>query len=204
MPDQKPMTSNSSGAAYNETVLASAITNARQTFDAVCASIPQTLKGREERLHDQYLRHKGNALTKLGVLFEFMRELYNTFEKLTPCQKGCSACCHYPVSISELEVQFIERGTGVRRMKSYGAPKQWHGTPCQFLRNGACSIYAYRPFMCRRHVVFTKTSYWCQTTRANAEAFTYAKFSEVDRVFASLVAETADTRFHDIREIFRG
>jgi Fe-S-cluster containining protein len=67
----------------------------------------------------------------------------------TPCGKGCSACCHNPAIISELEAMAVAESIGAtaatpRRIFDAGA-----GVPCAFLKGGVCSIYAHRPVVCR-------------------------------------------------------
>jgi uncharacterized protein len=83
---------------------------------------------------------------------------------LTPCTKGCSACCHNPAIISELDAMLIAQSTGAaaatpKRVFEVGAGAEvrreylshYAGTACAFLKNGLCSIYAHRPMVCRVH-----------------------------------------------------
>ena len=73
------------------------------------------------------------------------------------CKKGCSACCEkgdYP--ISELELHYVMQGFQVldNEMKSI-VQKNFKnikkGEQCPFLINSCCSIYNYRPIICRVH-----------------------------------------------------
>lgn len=176
--------------------------NARATSAIVASFIPKPLEKKEAELFDWYVRLKGNPLTKLSALFDFMTALYGAIARHTPCKKGCTSCCHYPVSITNLEIEFIEREAGIKRAKRIVKSAHPINTPCPFLRNDTCSIYAHRPFVCRRHVTLTKTSYWCDPDRAFTAEFPLLKFSEVDRVFDALVRETGATAFCDIREAF--
>jgi len=185
-----------------EQLLETAIENARATYAIVASSIPTPLEKKEAALFDWYVRLKGNPLTKLLALFEFMTTLYGSVSRYTPCKKGCTSCCHYPVSITNLEIEFIERETGIKRAKHIRKNTRPHNAPCPFLRNNTCSIYTHRPFFCRRHVTLTKTSHWCSPDCAFTEEFPLLKFSEVDRVFDALVRETGTPAFCDIREAF--
>lgn len=81
------------------------------------------------------------------------------------CRAGCNFCCHEPVPVSLLEVidlavtvkanmtpdqrrSLAERGRAYRMSRRHGTSLQ----PCPFLEGGLCSIYEWRPLVCRgRH-----------------------------------------------------
>ena len=112
------------------------------------------------------------------------------------CRKGCSACCSLAVNCTLSEAQAIARTLSdaqaaavrghVARLVAHltAAPdlKAWlrlHRTAigrCPFLdADGACVIYAVRPFSCRA-LLATKESHWCGVdfaglTAAEKEAF---------------------------------
>lgn len=74
------------------------------------------------------------------------------------CRSGCSSCCHVAVSLSRAEARLIAQKTGAKLNEGAGAPLDFAdpqdvdriaGTPCPFLTEGHCSIYAHRPFVCR-------------------------------------------------------
>jgi Fe-S-cluster containining protein len=80
----------------------------------------------------------------------------------TPCGKGCSACCHNPAIISELEAMAVAESIGAtaatpRRIFDAGGSVEarreyfshYAGVPCTFLKGGVCSIYVHRPVVCR-------------------------------------------------------
>lgn len=185
----------------DEQNLVTAQENASLAADKVKRVIPNYLLEKEGRLVEWYGRLKGNPRTKLLMLYGFIDEIYKAVSVLTPCKKWCTSCCHIPVSISEVEIEVIERGTGTRRNKNISHPSNYHGRPCPFLLNNACSIYTHRPFVCRRHVVLTKTSHWCNPNLANTAKFPLLKFSEVERVFQAILWE-AKAKPMDIRQAF--
>jgi Fe-S-cluster containining protein len=82
----------------------------------------------------------------------------------TPCAKGCSACCHNPAVISEVDAMLVAKATGAplatpRRVFDASAGEEarrayfsrYAGVACTFLRDRVCSIYAHRPVVCRVH-----------------------------------------------------
>src|SRR5262245_14124843 len=89
-------------------------------------------------------------------------EVAGVIAPFTPCAKGCSACCHNPALINEVEATLIDQATGVKATapqriidlaagaearNAYFAP--YAGVACAFLKDGACSIYKHRPVVCR-------------------------------------------------------
>ena len=178
-----------------------AIHNAEMNFEVVSSSLPRHLVDKEEKLLEWYQKAKGNPHNKLRALYDFMTELYGSINKFLPCRKGCTACCHYPVSITVLEAEYIERETKLKRQRAI--LNSWDRTSaCPFLTGGKCSIYDHRPFVCRRHVALTQTSYWCDSTRANTGKFPLLSFTEVERVFQTLIKEAKQDKFYDIRQLF--
>ena len=176
--------------------------NARKTYAAIVESISPSLVQKENQFVEALERHKGNGFTKLRYLFDFLERLYGAVSRFTPCKKGCNSCCHYPVSISDLEIAFIEQGTGVKRSKAYGEKRDYSGVPCPFLKGGACGIYEFRPFVCRTHVALTRTAYWCAPNRCQVKEFPMLRFSEVDKGFLSLASVEGNLTSHDIRQVF--
>lgn len=99
----------------------------------------------------------------------------------SPCRKGCSACCHYLVSVSPPEARVIaarvmampprlrraiedriEKAalTLLHRPAPRGADASqlsaWYRSldlACPFLKDDVCAIYDDRPLVCREHYV---------------------------------------------------
>ncbi|RYE42898.1 MAG: YkgJ family cysteine cluster protein [Hyphomicrobiales bacterium] len=89
-------------------------------------------------------------------------------EAVGACRTGCAHCCHIPVALSRKEAELLARASG-RRMTEPRTPvrpalpsdpapikaatarlQQWPtGTPCPFLADQTCSVYAARPLVCR-------------------------------------------------------
>lgn len=166
------------------------------------AAIPAKLQAKEDQFAEKLRGSKVGPLKKLELLYGLVDELSGAFSFCTPCTKGCSACCRYPVSISEVEVAYIEKHTKHRRRKALLAKQDFHGEPCPFLQAGACSIYQARPFFCRRHHALTPNAYWCQPERSNDRLFSRLDFTGVNQAFDDIRLETQSVSFLDIRQYF--
>lgn len=180
-----------------EVALESAERNQRKAL----ALIPAKLQAREDRFFEQMRRAKIGPAKKLAMLYSLMEELSEAISPLTPCKNGCSLCCHYNVSVSEIEVAYIEKHTKHRRLKALGEKRDYHGEACPFLLDGSCSIYESRPFVCRRHSALTPNAYWCHHDRSS-RYFPLVGFTRVNQVFEGIRLETNACEPSDIRQVF--
>lgn len=88
--------------------------------------------------------------TRLSSYFE-------TFGREIACKKGCSACCEkgdYP--LSDIELEYLMEGytelDNEMKVKIQNNIKHMvKGETCPFLINKECSVYKYRPIVCRVH-----------------------------------------------------
>lgn len=115
------------------------------------------------------------------LIDEYNQEIFShsVVKKLSPCSKGCSACCHTQVSVTEDEaqllVQKIREGIAVDRermrkqMQSGDDAAEFYklsfeDRKCLFLgSDGACRIYSDRPSVCRTNAVIGEASQ-CDTS----------------------------------------
>jgi hypothetical protein len=171
---------------------------ARENCTRIIASLPSVILKKEAGLTARLEASKLSPLKKLAAIYEFLDDLAKYIAP-TPCKKGCSSCCHYAVSISEVEVQFIEQVAKKKRLKVAGAPGNFTGQPCPFLMNGACSIYTARPYSCRRHHSLAPTAEWCAPENSFAGNFARAQSSEAQLAF-DLVRGMS--KLGDIRQVF--
>lgn len=169
--------------------------------DLIIKSLPPALLAREDELVSTFARHTGNYLSKLKSLYDFMDELSEAMSKYLPCKKGCTHCCKIHVSISELEAEFIRKHENMKmpKPKSVG---ETHGTPCSFLKKGACSIYKSRPFVCRQHVSTYDSPVLCRVDVCNDVVVKYPRFTEVRAVYDKLLETSGLDKRFDIRAIF--
>ena len=165
--------------------------------------IPEKILKKEEKLLLKFTNAKGSTVNKLKALYRFMDDLYTYVHKVTPCHKGCSNCCHYNVSISEFEADFISNETGLPKItQEQGLPINYHGLPCPFLKEDECTIYSSRPFACRRHHFLGKTEEWCSSYIANDYEFPKIEFSEVQASYEFILNESKQSKRRDIRAFF--
>lgn len=82
------------------------------------------------------------------------------------CKSGCAHCCHIPVKITQAEAIHIGRKVGRTPLPASRLPPepqiQGYESPCPFLVDNACSIYAHRPAVCRSHLNLDKDDLLCQ------------------------------------------
>ena len=84
------------------------------------------------------------------------------------CKKFCSACCEkgdYPISNYELEYLmegYKSLANPIKIQVQENFKEMEKGGKCPFLINKECSIYSYRPIICRVHGL----AYICSTGKA--------------------------------------
>lgn len=173
---------------------------ARKNLEKLSTVLPPDLQIQEEQQLSTFSLLAGTSLSKLYELYLFMDKLYTPLHHITPCKKGCSHCCRMPVSVSALELEYMKNRC--RKLASHiGQVSSHTNSPCPFLAKGACSIYQVRPYLCRKHVTMTPSSYWCHPDR-NAVKVPQLLFTETFRVYDQILKESGHLgRVFDIREI---
>lgn len=116
-------------------------------------------------------------------------------DRLT-CRRGCTHCCHYPLTISLSEGLLLYRALKERdqwhaQLKrdlerhsglTFGtAPEAWllAEIPCPLLVEQRCSAYEQRPFRCRT-TVSTRDPDLCRTVYFAAHTFEDARVERVE------------------------
>lgn len=100
----------------------------------------------------------------LDILEEYLKKFFEQQKPYIFCKAGCSICCekgHYPVS--ELELKYLNLGFSMLEddkknivknqiaelKKGIEDPEGYYR--CPFLIENCCSIYKYRPLICRSY-----------------------------------------------------
>lgn len=152
-------------------------------------------------------------------LSEFDKKLDKYFHLHKPyihCKAGCSNCCEkgdYPISQLELEYLmqgFMKLDNEVKRTVQKNIQEMKKGDACPFLTEKKCSVYPYRPIVCRVHGLaylfkqnVVKVPY-CTNQNKN-----YSDVYENGEIFINPINENLDTpevlkdfKYGEIRNLF--
>lgn len=159
------------------------------------------------RLKDQALRAKSTT-SKIIRLRELAGELAKATTGVVACRAGCSHCCKMATLVSVPEAQLIAKETGRKpsvpaaynQFPTYQAT--YNGVPCTFLKDGQCSIYAYRPFACRIHYTMDSENTLCEITPGVKVIAPHLNVNEYDMVYCETLGPAHQMKFADIREFF--
>lgn len=142
-----------------------------------------------------------SKINKLQKIYNFLDEYGSFVQSFSVCSKGCSACCHIDVLVTELEAKLIDKKMGQKRKSPQGVFSMDHYSPCPFLDSkGECSIYNARPFNCRTFHTLDDPKY-CETGEdhnlygTNTSEF----YSKLYNIVYDL---NNDKRFYDIRDYY--
>ena len=156
-----------------------------------------------------YKKFLANFDTKLQEYFRRDKEFIH-------CASGCSACCEngdYPISQLELEFMmqgFINLDNELKIRVQDNIKRLEKGGMCPFLLDKKCSIYPYRPIICRVHGL----AYLCRNNTVKLpfcvnEGKNYADVFERGEIHINPISENLDTpevlrelEFGEIRNLY--
>lgn len=126
------------------------------------ATEPKAILKKYKKLLLQLGNDKSGRFSKVKKIYKFIDHHNDEiFKKDTICAKGCSYCCYMNVDVTEVEASYIAEYTKRPLNKNinnslYSDISKYSGTPCPFLdiHNGSCTIYDFRPTVCRMYHVF--------------------------------------------------
>jgi Fe-S-cluster containining protein len=180
------------------------------------------LKDAEKRGNEIFQKLRGTNINTLAELVQtvpgtsrkiyYMGVVLETLDFATsgivPCKAGCSSCCHMATNVTLREAQDIAKASGraltipTATMTDDEAIAAFEGTPCPFLVDNKCSVYASRPFSCRAHYSVDRDNLLCKVVPGSsilAPTFNNQQFALLN----ALTYERADLlQYADIREYF--
>ncbi|WP_049722421.1 YkgJ family cysteine cluster protein [Gilvimarinus polysaccharolyticus] len=168
-------------------------------------SIPKHLELMESNLAGKLAGSKINTMNKLRRLYDAMDKMSAYLDKYSACKSGCSNCCYYPVTISDIEVKYIEKNEHLKRARVIpkSSKDKYKGAACTFLKDGKCSIYSSRPFVCRHMLSMAKTSKVCEPKYAFDYTLPLIRFDGFRSAYDLIKIESGqEINIYDIRDIF--
>lgn len=123
------------------------------------------------------------------------------------CFKGCNHCCHQRVEVTEFEAlvlaHVVEQRPELRERLDEDT-----GDACPFLVDGECSVYFFRPAVCR--AAASPDAEWCRRRfrlgeemprkRARSSQLTVLMAAAVDAAVNHLLGKEPKSRYTEIRE----
>lgn len=186
---------------------------------------PEAKRAAQERadLATERIRPHMERMTELGERarrepdvfrkFELLRQIADlivaAMSGISACSKSnCSHCCNTPVVMIRLEAGIIagEIGRKVHNPKEYSREYNpaYIGTPCPFLVDGKCSIYASRPLACRLQFNLDADDLLCHLFPDEAPiSVPYFNRMDYDMLEILAVGPEHAQRFADIRDFFK-
>lgn len=171
--------------------------------------IPHMLDDEMRILIDTKLNTHLTAFEKLEAVYAYM-DKYNAFvATFAVCQKGCSHCCKFDVSVSRLEAEFITKQGGPMLNNGRNMTMD-HEQACTFLgKDGACTIYESRPFNCRTFHTLDDPKY-CVDGVTHHQVYGIASNGYGSTILATIagwlnmIHEKHNLPYRDIRDWFPG
>lgn len=187
-------------------LLAKSIESAELRRSDFIKAVPPALSKREDEIERRLVSENSSTRSKLRKIYHLMEELGQIRAPYVACGKGCSSCCKMNVKISQIEANIIAERTGMQSKqlpssRSYKSD-QFMGVPCVFLKEGSCSIYEIRPFVCRNHVSFDTTSYWCEPENSLHAEMPMLAFSGLLDAYFNITKKDSGGVHADIRDFF--
>jgi len=181
---------------------------AERRQQAMVASLPAALAAAEDALPVTLARLNASPRVKLQRIYQLLDQIGEHTAGHVACRSGCADCCRMNVTISDLEARQIAAHTGRTVAKLTVSVEHpidtYRGVVCPFLVDERCSIYDQRPRVCRQHVSFDTSAYWCAPSRSTDVSMPLLGWTGVDAAYQALVTASASAVFADIRDFFPG
>lgn len=189
--------------------------------ERINARIPGASRG---NLIEQAFRSSSNA-KRLMWLRKEADITQKAAEPESACRAGCSHCCHINVLVPEPEARVIAKEIGLHApaqpdprnilitgdyasdegMAKFQREKETRhmshfGQPCPFLLNNQCSIYSFRPMVCRQQISLDDDELLCRLV--DGESIPVPYLNQQISQAAQLILWGPQTRLADIRDWF--
>lgn len=116
-------------------------------------NIPDSIKKEISLILNKELNTAKNNIEKLEICYEQVDKILSIIKDCFPCKPGCCFCCKSDVLITQFEAIYISKKTGINlKNKKFSLSNH---SDCPFLKENICSIYKYRPFICRTYHIAT-------------------------------------------------
>jgi Fe-S-cluster containining protein len=189
-------------------------------------AVHDAIRRRRDPLAESRLLHmamRANSSTQRIQWFRRAAEAaQRSASEVSPCGKGCAACCHVGVLVAEREARAIARQLGRELAEPRSTAvinvqggsdaidealaavkklaQEFEGKPCLFLEADECGIYDSRPLACRLHVSVATTAASCVISPGNPRDVPYldVRLHQV----AYLLAQGPNSRYADLRDWF--
>ena len=180
-------------------------TAAQHVLESVTANRSRELQALRTQLNDA-MSAQTPARNRLIRIRHIAGQQSAIFSSKSACASGCSHCCHIDVTVPRSEALLIGKMTGKRVSEpSVTFPidqphaKSFIGSPCPFLADGRCAIYAHRPLLCRTLVNLDRSPKLCELVPNVTIPVPYLNTTALRAAF-TIVTQSED--FADIREWF--
>lgn len=162
---------------------------------------------------DGIMADNSGITSKRGKLIKIINEVSKAIYPHSACKPGCSHCCNISVLIHENEAAQLQKVTGKmakriplrspEQVRALNFERKFYGNPCPFLIDNLCSVYEFRPYVCRQHHSLDDTPEQCDTSRIKSEHSSVPTFNLKYLEFSVAYLEfAAGNAMGDIREFF--
>lgn len=146
------------------------------------------------------------TVTEKICLLRSAADLYITaIKRHVVCSRGCNFCCWTGVRLSEREARIIAEETGrpltIPDYESVRENDDASLSPCPFLGERDCTIYAFRPLVCRVYFSAENDPTLCDTKKMRREIAMINVIPFLMRAYSRL---DSFTKIADIRDFFKG
>lgn len=186
--------------------LAQSVAAAEGRRQAMLSNLPPELVAAEDALPATLARLNASPRVKLQRIYQVIDQIGQHTAGYVACRSGCADCCKMKAEISDLEAGQIAAHTGrtvAKITRSIRHPVETYcGVPCPFLVEERCSIYEHRPRVCRQHVNFDTSAYWCAPSRSGGVEMPLVGLTGVDAAYQAVVSASSSAVSADIRDFF--